>query len=123
MVAGRRGAHLSFSSAVPSYPSAVTNWGRMVMTNGGVLSFRGTISNRVSAPITDAFTTKPGAGWTVRFNSVGGLTHTLEYKNSLNEPDWKPLTSTLGTGETLELTDPALPAVPRYYHIGVTQPR
>jgi hypothetical protein len=122
IVAGRRGAHLTFASLLPPSPSAVTNWGRIYMTNGGVLTFQGTISNRVSAPITDAFTTKPGTGWTVRFNSVGGLSHTLEYKNALSEPNWKPLTSTMGTGEALELTDPAPPAEPRYYHIGVGKP-
>jgi hypothetical protein len=122
IVAGQPGAHLTFASAPPLYPSAVTNWGNMYMTNGGLLTFQGTVSNNVSAPITGVPTKQPGAGWTVRFISVGGLTHTLEYKDSLSDPNWTSLTNTTGTGEILPLTDPSPSDKARYYHIRVTQP-
>ena len=122
IVAGQPGAHLTFAPLLPLYPSAVTNWGLMYMTNGGVLTFQGTVSNNVPAPITGIYPSNPGVGWTVRFTSIGGLTHTLEYKNALSEPSWTPLTSTTGTGESLLLTDPVPTDKARYYHIRVTQP-
>jgi hypothetical protein len=122
IVAGQPGAHLTFASLSPLCPSAVTNRGRMYMTNGGVLTFLGRMSHNVSAPITGAYSPKPGAGWSVRFNSFGGLTHTLEYKNALSESNWTPLASTTGTGESLLLTDPAATDKARYYHVGVSQP-
>ena len=122
IVAGQSNARLTFASALPLYPSIVTNWGRMYMTNGGALTFQGKVSNEVSAPITAVFPGKRGTGWTVRFISVGGLTNTLEYKNALSESNWMPLVSTIGTGEILSLTDPAPTDKARYYHIGVTQP-
>jgi hypothetical protein len=122
IVAGQTNAHLTFASLLPGYPSMVTNWGRMFMTNGGVLTFLGSVSNFVSAPITGMPTKQPGGEWTVRFISVGGLTHTLEYKNALDEANWTPVASTMGTGEILSLTDPTSSNKARYYHIRVTQP-
>jgi len=76
----------------------------------------------VSAPISGAFAPKPAPAGRFASISLGGLTHTLEYKNDLSEPDWMPLTSTNGTGENLLLTDPVPTDKARYYHIGVKQP-
>ena len=115
VVAGQPGERLTFASMPPGYSSAVTNWGRMYMTNGGVLSFQGTACNNVVQPITEM--TKTSAGFTFKLVSVGGFTHTLEYKNAPSDATWIPLASTNGSGEIVSLTDPAPTDNPRYYHI------
>jgi hypothetical protein len=122
IAAGQPGAQLTFSNWPPFYPSRVTNWGRIFMTNGGTITFQGTVTNYVPAPITAMQPTTTGAGWTVRFLSIGGLKHVLEYKSALGEPNWTPLATATGTGETVSLTDPAPTDKARYYHIRVTQP-
>jgi hypothetical protein len=119
IVAGRPGDQLTFAPMLPGYPSAVTNWGGMHMTNGGVLSFQGTACNNVPFPITEM--TKTGGGFRFKLVSVGGLTHTLEYKDALSDANWTPLASTTGTGEIVSLTDPAPTDKARYYHIHTGQ--
>ena len=78
IVAGRPGDQLTFAPLPPGYPSAVTNWGRIYMTNGGVLSFQGTAGNNVPLPITEM--TRTSGGFRFKLVSVGGLTHTLRYQ-------------------------------------------
>ncbi len=115
IVAGRPEDQLTFAPMPPGCPSAVTNWGRMYMTNGGVLSFQGTAGNHVALPITEM--TRTGGGFRFKLVSVGGLTHTLRYKDDLSDANWTPVASTTGTGEIVSLTDPAPTDRARYYHI------
>lgn len=115
IVAGRPGDQLTFAPLPPGCPSAVTNWGRMYMTNGGVLSFQGTAGNHVALPITEM--TRTSGGFRFQLVSVGGLTHTLRYKDDLSDVNWTPVASTTGTGEIVSLTDPAPTERARYYHI------
>jgi hypothetical protein len=117
IVAGQPGDLLTFAPMPPLYPSAVTNWGRMYMTNGGTLSFQGIVCNNAPSPITAM--TRTGANFTFQFVSVGGLAHILESKNALGDPAWTPLVSTNGTGEILSLTVPAPTGGARFYHIRV----
>jgi len=116
ILAGRDGDSLIFASSGP-YISSVTNWGRMYMTNGGKLSFEGTACNNVPFPITAMNQT--GAGFTAQFVSVGGLSHTLQYKSAPGDANWTSVASVTGTGETLSLSDPALAGQTRYYRIRV----
>ena len=116
ILAGRDGDSLIFASSGP-YISSVTNWGRMYMTNGGKLSFEGTACNNVPFPITAMNQT--GAGFTAQFVSVGGLSHTLQYKSAPGDANWTSVASVTGTGETLLLSDPALAGQTRYYRIRV----
>ena len=117
ILAGRPGDQLIFASTT-GYPSIVTNWGHMYMTNGGTLTFQGTVCNNVPAHITAM--TQTGANFTFQFDSIGGLTHMLEYKNALSDPNWtSSLVSTNGTGETRSLTIPAPTGAARFYHIRV----
>jgi hypothetical protein len=61
--------------------------------------------------------TKTSTGFTFKLVSIGGFTHTLEYKNAPSDATWTPLASTNGSGEIVSLTDPAPTDKTRYYHI------
>lgn len=103
-------------------PSAVTNWGNMYMTNGGNLIFKETVLDYAPASIRTVSPNQQGVGRTIWFRSIGGLVHTLQYKNSLSDINWTDLTSTNGNGLDISLTDPAPTGNARFYHIQVTQP-
>ena len=50
--------------------------------------------------------------------SVVGFSYELDYKDSLNDPDWLPLTLPLpGTGDVISLEDATLPDASRFYRI------
>jgi hypothetical protein len=104
-----------------AYPSTVINWGSMYSTNGGNLIFNGNVVDNVPAPIMAISPNQQGGGRTIWFRSIGGLMHTLQYKNSLSDPNWTNSTSTKGNGLVISLTDPAPTVNARFYHIQVTQ--
>jgi hypothetical protein len=62
--------------------------------------------------------TLAGDGTSVSLSSVAGLNYTLEYKNSLTDPDWISLPPTLpGAGPTLILRDTNAAAASRFYRV------
>lgn len=120
ILAGSPNDHLTFT-ADPGYPlpSVVTNWGRIYMTNGGVLTFQGTVCNNVPAHITAM--NKTGPGYQFQFSSIGGLPHILEYKNALSDPKWMFLVSTNGTGEICSLAVTAPTGGARFFRVRIGQ--
>ncbi len=63
----------------------------------------------------------PGTGVSLQIQSLSGLTYTLEYKNSLTDSNWIPISPDVpGTGGALVLLDPAATAQPtRFYRVNV----
>lgn len=54
----------------------------------------------------------------VSFNSLSGVQYTLQYKNSLSDPQWQSLPPPLaGTGSSLTLTDTNPPLAQRFYRV------
>jgi alkyl sulfatase BDS1-like metallo-beta-lactamase superfamily hydrolase len=59
-----------------------------------------------------------GPGVSVPVPSVAGLSYLLEYKNTLEDPDWTAVTSWApGTGGILVLQDTNVPSAPRFYRV------
>ncbi|NOS71501.1 MAG: HYR domain-containing protein, partial [Verrucomicrobia bacterium] len=46
-----------------------------------------------------------------------GVEYAIEYKNSLDEPDWQPLTFVTGNGSPMEINDPAPDRQMRFYRV------
>ena len=57
------------------------------------------------------------AGFSVSVPSQNGRVYRLEYKDSLDEPNWTPLPLVAGTGSTLALSDPAPVSPARFYRV------
>jgi len=56
-----------------------------------------------------------GGAFSVNLQTFPGLTNVVEYKNSLTDPSWTPLTTFTGNGAIVPITDPGpLPAT-RFY--------
>jgi hypothetical protein len=51
------------------------------------------------------------------FSSVSGVTYVLEYKDSLEAPQWLPLTTATGTSGVLTLSDPTATGPARFYRL------
>ncbi len=59
-----------------------------------------------------------GSAVSIAFPSQAGLNYVLEYKHSLNDPSWTPLTPAVpGTGGVMALQDTNTPADTRYYRV------
>ena len=59
-----------------------------------------------------------GSGISIPVPSVAGLNYLLEYKNTLEDPDWTAVTSwAAGTGGILVLQDTNTPSAPRFYRV------
>ncbi len=107
---GQTGAILTLTNVQPaqsgSYAVNVTN------ASGSATSPAANL--RVLVP--PVLRTQWGTGFQVSLSSVAGLNYTVEYKNSLNDPAWTPLSASLiGTGGTLVFQDTnSLPAA-RFY--------
>lgn len=56
---------------------------------------------------------------TLKFSTISGLTYAVEYKNSLDEPDWKPLTLLTGTDGVVTHSETNSGASTRFYRVGV----
>jgi hypothetical protein len=118
ILAGAVGDLLTFTDNGSSFPSAVTNWGCMYMTNGGQLQFGGTVVNY--APPIVMPPKKTASGLVLRFLSVGGLTNWLESAPDLQNPLWTPVTNQVGTGEVLSFSPDAATGPRRFYRVRVT---
>ena len=58
------------------------------------------------------------SGVLISLPSVIGFNYELDYKDSLNDPDWLPASSPLpGTGDVISLEDATLPSASRFYRI------
>lgn len=63
-----------------------------------------------------------GTTFSAQFESVAGVTYEVQYKNSLTDPSWTPLTTVVGDGTVQTFTDPGpLPAT-RFYQLRVLGP-
>lgn len=56
-------------------------------------------------------------GFTLSVPSEKGRIYSLEYKNSLDENDWKPLPLIAGNGSQISLNDPASTSTQRFYRV------
>ena len=55
----------------------------------------------------------------VKFSTTSGRIYVMEYKNSLDEPRWTPLTSVAGTDGIMTVSDTSSDAPARFYRVGV----
>ena len=100
----------------PEFASSVTNWGALCETNGGRLVFAGAAVNYARPEVVSL--SRSEAGWSVAFNSIGGLTNVLEATADLGAPGWSTVEAVPGTGNRLVFTD-SLPASRRFYRVRV----
>jgi hypothetical protein len=80
----------------------------------------------LAGPLT-ASLASPGTGGqipvSVGIRSLTGLVYTLEYKNTLSDPQWLPLSPALpGTGGDLRFQDTNATAGSRFYHVRCSAP-
>ena len=55
--------------------------------------------------------------------TTSGLSYVVEYKDSLDEPAWKVLTTFDGTGGSVPVVDNTAGTVPmRFYRLGIQEP-
>src|SRR5262249_33683334 len=90
----------------------------VVVTNlaGSITSPPATL--QVVSGVTIAFANRNSTTNTIAVPSVGGLSYTLQYRNSLSDTDWTDiLPSTAGTGSTLLLLDTTATATGRFYRV------
>jgi uncharacterized protein YdaL len=89
----------------------------VVVTNnfGSVTSFPATL--RIVAPF--AASSVSFKGGTVRFSfpTQSGVPYHIEYKPSLNDPEWLPLTTINGNGSIMQVTDSGPSGPARFYRI------
>ena len=60
-----------------------------------------------------------GSTVSVKFVATSGKTYVVEYKNSLDEPQWTLLNSVAGTDGVMAISDSSSGAVSRFYRVGV----
>ncbi len=73
---------------------------------------------RILAPPSLTGLTSAGPGMAISLTSVPGLTYTLEYKSSLDDPTWTPLLPSIdGTGSSLTLQDTNALTTSRFYRV------
>jgi hypothetical protein len=65
----------------------------------------------LSSPVRTAHT------FTVSFPTISGKTYTLQYKNSLNNPSWNPVSSLMGNGGMRSLSDTSPIPASRFYRV------
>jgi hypothetical protein len=116
-IAGEIGSSLSLTNVQPnqsgSYSVVVTN------LNGAATS--SVVQLLIVVPPTIQLTGlgSSAGDLTISFSSTVGLSYTLEYKNSLTDPDWMPILPPIsGTGMPLSLIDTNAAGLPaRFYRI------
>jgi hypothetical protein len=69
------------------------------------------------APLVLANTIRGPHTFTVSFPTISGKSYVLEYKNSLNDPAWTPISSLIGNGAIRSLTDPSATPASRLYRV------
>ena len=111
------GTHLFTAGLILSSNATLTGCGTII---GSVVN-HGTIATNCSAapPPTITRITFGTNTAAVFFQSVGGATYFLEYKDRLQDSSWTPVASATGSGSLLQLTDPAATARMRFYRIRV----
>ena len=93
-------------------------YGVMVTNNlGSVSSFPATL--RVVQPFAITNISVNGGVFRFSFQTQNGLPYQIEYKITLNDLEWIPLTSVNGNGSMLQVTDPMVSPGHRFYRVRV----
>jgi hypothetical protein len=114
-LAGANCASLTLTNAQPTQTGSYV----VVITNavGSVTSSVAGLTVLPSGTII-SISLSAGARVSITFASQVGLNYVLEYKNSLGDPAWTPLTpATLATSSVMALQDTNTPAASRYYRV------
>ena len=109
---GATGANLTLTNVQPGEAGACS----VTVTNvaGSTNAFADLV---VSVPGIGGITVGP-TNVTLSVSSIAGVTYTLQYKNSLKDPAWTPVTPAVpGTGGWIMLQDAAPQPPSRYYRI------
>jgi hypothetical protein len=56
-------------------------------------------------------------GVSMSFPSQAGVEYMIEYKDSINDPDWQPLTTAVGNGNQITINDPNPSETMRFYRV------
>ncbi len=99
------------AASAGDYSVVVSNSGGSVTSSVAVLTVV------PPTPVTPVFTASGGFALSVQ--SVVGKTYALEYKDSLADANWTPLTGVPGNGGPVSLSDANAPATRRFYRIRV----
>ena len=71
-----------------------------------------------SLAVSISFSLSVGPEFSITFPSQAGFNYVLEYKNSLNDPTWTPLSPPVaGTGSMMSLPDTNGLVTSRYYRV------
>ena len=94
-----------------SYAVVITN------TAGSVTSSAASLTVSPASAII-SISLSVGAGVSITFPSVAGVSYVLDYKDSLDDPAWTPLPpATTATGSVMVLPDTNTPTASRYYRV------
>lgn len=58
-------------------------------------------------------------GMRISWNSALGMTNLVEYATTFSPPNWTPLSTNIGTGARLSVTDPVAATTSRFYRVRV----
>jgi len=83
--------------------------------NESTCSFDVTVVNADPGEIT-GFNATPNSV-SMLFPTQTGVEYVIEYKNSLDEPNWQPLTVVVGDGNAMNINDPEPAEAQRFYRV------
>jgi hypothetical protein len=115
-IPGANGSVYQISAVQPSNAGSY----RLMVTNTSGSATSAVAQLRVLVKPTVSQVTKAGGNVSLTFETINGLTYTVEFKDTLTMPSWSPLIpSTNGTGNPLTFQDinPATPT--RFYRVRV----
>jgi hypothetical protein len=69
------------------------------------------------APLVLSNLIRSGHTFTVSFPTIAGKTYTLQYKNSIKDAAWTPISSLTGNGGTRSLSDSSATPASRFYRV------
>ena len=116
------GAHLGPTSGLLTWTPAAapsTNTFTVVVSDNGVPPLSATRSFTVTVVLPPALTfSVVGPDLVFEWTSVPGQLYQLDYKNDLNEPEWRPASPAIsGTGATLSFTAPGDSSSQRFFRL------
>ena len=100
--------------------SSILAVGIAVTAHDNTLLATGTFSNfRIEAqmPVGLFGLQYSGCSFSGSFQSSSGTSYSVQYKNSLSDPQWSELTTIPGDGSVKSFTDPSPPEVGRFYRL------
>jgi hypothetical protein len=107
-------------------PQTGINGIRLIGSEGGTASggflgvFELAVKSATNAPpsgLTLVNAAVTGTQFTFEFDSKTGVSHVVEYKNSLTDPAWQTLTTITGDGTRKTVTDPIAGGTHRFYRV------